>query len=190
LLNHPLENRHGTERRSSPGRSRSPKASANKLVPLILGVNVLMMGAVLFMVMRKPAAAAAPARSAWRRQQRQRTRRSHRGWAWNCAWTYPAPGPVLKLENFVIQLRGVDQDRYVRVAFDVEVTADADKEVVQAHLPQIRDSVITYFSDRTLDELRGSDGIERTKVALMKRLDEIVPGRRVHALYVTDFIIQ
>ena len=120
----------------APVVAAAPKASANKLVPLILGVNVLMMGAVLFMVMRKPAAAAAPA-------------------------------PV-----------------------SVEVTADADKEVVQAHLPQIRDSVITYFSDRTLDELRGSDGIERTKVALMKRLDEIVPGRRVHALYVTDFIIQ
>jgi len=25
--------------------------------------------------------------------------------------------------------------------------------------------VITYFSDRTLDELRGSEGIERTKLA-------------------------
>jgi flagellar FliL protein len=166
----------------------APKAgSSNKLVPLILGVNVLMMGAVMFFVMRKPSAAApapvaaeAPAPSA----------HGEAAGAASGAGHAPAPGPVLKLENFVIQLRGVDQDRYVRVAFDVEVTADVDKEVVQAHLPQIRDSVITYFSDRTLDELRGSDGIERTKLALMKRLDEIVPGRRVHALYVTDFIIQ
>jgi flagellar FliL protein len=92
-----------------------------------------------------------------------------------------SPGPILKLENFVIQLRGVDQDRYVRVAFDMEVGGDADREVVQARLPQIRDSVITYFSDRTLDELRGSEGIDRTKSALMKRLDEVVPGRRIHA---------
>jgi flagellar FliL protein len=72
----------------------------------------------------------------------------------------------------------------------MEVSADPDREVVQARLPQIRDSVITYFSDRTLDELRGSDGIERTKMALMKRLEDIVPGRRVRALYITDFIIQ
>jgi flagellar FliL protein len=166
----------------------APKAgSSNKLVPLILGVNVLMMGAVMFFVMRKPSAAApapvaaeAPAPSA----------HGEAAGAASGAGHAPAPGPVLKLENFVIQLRGVDQDRYVRVAFDVEVTSDADKDVVQARLPQIRDSVITYFSDRTLDELRGSEGIERTKVALMKRLDEIVPNRRVHALYVTDFIIQ
>jgi flagellar FliL protein len=167
----------------------APKAgSSNKLVPLILGVNVLMMGAVMFFVMRKPSAAPAPVAV-------EAAAPSGHGEATGAgAGTgpghAPAPGPVLKLENFVIQLRGVDQDRYVRVAFDVEVTADTDKEVVQARLPQIRDSVITYFSDRTLDELRGSDGIERTKIALMKRLDEIVPGRRVHALYVTDFIIQ
>jgi flagellar FliL protein len=154
----------------------------NKLVPIILVVNVAMMGAVLFMVMRKPAAAHAPAVvEAQAPGEHGEAAAGGHG---------PGPGPVLKLENFVIQLRGVDQDRYVRVAFDVEVTTDADKEVVQARLPQIRDSVITYFSDRTLDELRGSEGIERTKLALVKRLDEIVPGRRVRALYITDFIIQ
>ena len=175
----------------APVAAAAPKASANKLVPIILGVNVLMMGAVLFMVMRKPAAAAAPAPVSVEAPAAPSGHGEATGAGPGTAPGHtPAPGPVLKLENFVIQLRGVDQDRYVRVAFDVEVTADADKEVVQAHLPQIRDSVITYFSDRTLDELRGSDGIERTKVALMKRLDEIVPGRRVHALYVTDFIIQ
>jgi flagellar FliL protein len=174
----------------APVAAAAPKASANKLVPIILGVNVLMMGAVMFMVMRKPAAAAAPAPVSVEAPAPSGHGEAAGAGAGTGPGHAPAPGPVLKLENFVIQLRGVDQDRYVRVAFDVEVTSDADKDVVQARLPQIRDSVITYFSDRTLDELRGSDGIERTKVALMKRLDEIVPGRRVHALYVTDFIIQ
>jgi flagellar FliL protein len=148
----------------------------------MLVVNVAMMGAVLFMVMRKPSAASAPVIvEAPAAGEHGETAAGGHG---------PGPGPVLKLENFVIQLRGVDQDRYVRVAFDLEVTTDTDKEVVQSRLPQIRDSVITYFSDRTLDELRGSDGIERTKASLMKRLDDIVPGRRIRALYVTDFIIQ
>jgi len=164
---------------------KAPRAGANKLVPIMLVANVAMMGAVLFMVMRKPSAAAAPASvepAAAPGPHGESPPVAHAAGA--------APGPVLKLDNFVIQLRGVDQDRYVRVAFDMEVTSDADKEVIQARLPQIRDSVITYFSDRTLDELRGSEGIERTKTAIMKRLDEIVGGRRIHALYITDFIIQ
>ena len=165
----------------APVPTPTPRLGGSKLVPLILVVNVAMMGAVLFMVMRKPSASAPASVEAPAPSEHGEAAAGGHG---------PGPGPVLKLENFVIQLRGVDQDRYVRVAFDVEVTTDADKEVVQARLPQIRDSVITYFSDRTLDELRGSEGIERTKLALVKRLDEIVPGRRVRALYITDFIIQ
>jgi flagellar protein FliL len=167
----------------APVPAPAPRLGGSKLVPLILVVNVAMMGAVLFMVMRKPSASAPAPASVEAPAPSEHGEAAAGGHG-------PGPGPVLKLENFVIQLRGVDQDRYVRVAFDVEVTTDADKEVVQARLPQIRDSVITYFSDRTLDELRGSEGIERTKTALVKRLDEIVPGHRVRALYITDFIIQ
>jgi len=167
----------------APVPAPTPRLGGSKLVPLILVVNVAMMGAVLFMVMRKPSASAPAPASVEAPAPSEHGEAAAGGHG-------PGPGPVLKLENFVIQLRGVDQDRYVRVAFDVEVTTDADKEVVQARLPQIRDSVITYFSDRTLDELRGSEGIERTKLALAKRLDEIVPGHRVLALYITDFIIQ
>jgi flagellar FliL protein len=176
---------------AAPAAADAPKPArpgANKLVPIMLVVNVAMMGAVLFMVMRKPSARSSTTPSA---ESEPAAAPAAHGEAPAAAPTPGgAPGPVLKLENFVIQLRGVDQDRYVRVAFDMEVTAEGDKEVVQARLPQIRDSVITYFSDRTLDELRGSEGIERTKTALMKRLDEIVGGRRIHALYITDFIIQ
>ena len=168
----------------------TPPKSGNKLVPLLLGVNVLMMGVVLFVVMRKPssasAAAAAPEPPAAHGEKGEAPAPA----AGAAAHGGGAPGPILKLENFVIQLRGVDQDRYVRVSFDMEVTSDPDREVVQSRLPQIRDSVISYFSDRSLDELRGSEGIERTKTAIMKRLEEIVPGRRVRALYLTDFIIQ
>jgi flagellar FliL protein len=100
------------------------------------------------------------------------------------------PGPMVKLENFVIQLKAVDSERYVRVAFDLELAAEPDKDVIQARLSHIRDSIISYFSDRTLDELRGSDGMDHIKQTLLKRLDGVVPGHRIKAIYITDFIIQ
>lgn len=166
----------------------APKSGGgNKLVFIILGMNVLMMAAVLFVVLRKPAGPA-PAHAATPASAEKAE--GPTGEHAPGAPSPPKPGPILKLENFVIQLRGVDQDRYVRVSFDIEVSADIDREAVQARLPQIRDSIITFFSDRTLDELRGSEGIERTKVSIMKRMEEIVPGRRVRAIYITDFIIQ
>jgi flagellar protein FliL len=172
---------------AAPAAAATPAKGGNKLVPIMLVANVAMMGVVMFMVMRKPSSASAtpvaePAPQGEKGEKGEGASPS--------APRAGALGPILKLENFVIQLRGIDQDRYVRVSFDMEVTSDPDREVVQARLPQIRDSVISYFSDRSLDELRGSEGIEKTKTAIMKRLEEIVPGRRVRALYLTDFIIQ
>jgi flagellar FliL protein len=176
---------------AAPAPAAAPSRSGgNKLIPILLVVNVAMMGAVLFMVMRKSSSPASASTAASAPAAEPASSGGHGEAAPAGRGQGQAPGPILKLENFVIQLRGVDQDRYVRVSFDMEVNADPDREVVQARLPQIRDSVITYFSDRTLDELRGSDGIERTKMAIMKRLEDIVPGHRVRALYITDFIIQ
>jgi flagellar FliL protein len=174
------------EAAAAPAAAKS--GGGSKLIFAILGVNVLMMGVVLVVVLRKPAShASAPAEPAPAAEKAEGAPAGEHGAA---PGGTPKPGPILKLENFVIQLRGVDQDRYVRVSFDIEVAADIDRDAVQSRLPQIRDSVITFFSDRTLDELRGSEGIERTKMSIMKRMEEIVPGRRIRALYITDFIIQ
>lgn len=174
------------EEAASAQAAPAPKSGGNsKLIFIVLGMNVLMMGAVMFVVMRKPASHAATPVEAVASAAKSEGPAGEHG-----APGSPKPGPILKLENFVIQLRGVDQDRYVRVSFDIEVGADIDREAVQTRLPMIRDSVISFFSDRTLDELRGSEGIERTKMSIMKRMEEIIPGRRVRALYITDFIIQ
>jgi flagellar protein FliL len=169
-----------TEATTASPPAPAPK-SGSKLVPMILVANLAMMSVVLVFVMRKPAAA---------HPEPGANPEAAGAAGEHGPGTPPGPGPILKLENFVIQLRGVDQDRYIRLAFDIEVSTEADREVVQKRLAQIRDTVISYFSDRTLDELRGSEGIERTKAAIIKRLDEIVPGRRIRALYITDLIIQ
>jgi flagellar FliL protein len=179
------------EEAASAQAAAAPKSGGgNKLIFIILGMNVLMMVVVLFVVLRKPAGPAPAHAETPAPAEKTEGPAGERGPGTPGAPGTPKPGPILKLENFVIQLRGVDQDRYVRVSFDLEVAADLDREAVQVRLPQIRDSVISYFSDRTLDELRGSEGIERTKVSIMKRMEEIVPGRRVRAIYITDFIIQ
>jgi len=164
------------------------KAGGGKLLPLLLVMNTALIGGVLFFVMKRPAQVAAkpstegaPAEGAEGAGADGKPR-PIKG--------YIIPGPILKLENFVIQLKTVDQDRYVRVAFDIEVENDQDKEAINHHLSHIRDQVISYFADRTLEELRGSEAMERTKASLIKRIDQVVPGHRIKNLFITDFIIQ
>jgi flagellar FliL protein len=172
------------------GEAAAPRpAPKSKLIPLLLIVNTALMGGVLFLVLKRPAAApAAPGGEAAGAE-------AHEGGAAETDKSGKRvdsnkPGPILPLEPFVIQVRAADMERYLRITFNLEIITEADKDPILDRMPLLRDSVIAYFSDRTLDELRGSDGIERLKSAILKRFDDIVPGRRVRNLYITEFVTQ
>jgi flagellar FliL protein len=97
---------------------------------------------------------------------------------------------MVKLPDFVVHLRNPDADRYARMSFDVEVFADSDKDRVNGALPRIRDAFISYLSDRTLEDLRGSEGLSRTKESLQTILRQTCPDARIRALYISDFVVQ
>jgi flagellar protein FliL len=192
-----------------------PAAGPSKLVPMILVANTVLMGVVLVVVLlhkpapaggasppAKPAAAAANAKAEGKEgKEGEGHGEGHGEGAAAKGEGAPeqpgdpsdpagAPGPILKLENFIIQLRGTDTDRYVRVAFDLELASEADRSPVQARMPHIRDAIISYFSDRSLDELRGSEGMDRIKTAVLKKLEEIAGGKRVRSVFITELVIQ
>jgi flagellar FliL protein len=184
--------------------------SPSKLIPMILIANTVLMGAVLAVVLlRKPqsgVAIAAPAaktdkghgessEGAAGKEGSKEEGNGHGEAAGHGEATAPgdpggAPGPILKLENFIIQLRGTDTDRYVRVAFDLELVSEADRAAIQSRMPHIRDAIISYFSDRSLDELRGSEGMDRIKLAVAKKLDDILAAHRVRSVFITELVIQ
>jgi flagellar FliL protein len=176
-----------------------PVDKGNKLVPMILVANTVLMGAVLGVVLlRKPSAAGATAAAepasavAGKPGEEGTAKGDGHGKSEPAAAADPngAPGPILKLENFIIQLRGTDTDRYVRVAFDLELGSESDRAAVQARMPHIRDAIISYFSDRALDELRGSEGMDRIKQAVSKKLDDILAAHRVRSVFITELVIQ
>jgi flagellar FliL protein len=96
----------------------------------------------------------------------------------------------MRLDGFIVQVRSADGDRYAHLTVEVEVGSEGDKKAFESRMPRIRDAVIGYLSDRTEDELRGSEGLTQMKDALVKKIDEIVPGHRVRGLFTTEFIIQ
>jgi flagellar FliL protein len=99
-------------------------------------------------------------------------------------------GPTAKMADFVIHLRDSEVDRYARISFEVELATEADKTRLEKFMPRIRDGFISYLSDRTLDELRGSEQVRKQKAALQEQLRELAPGVKVRALYITDLVIQ
>jgi flagellar basal body-associated protein FliL len=103
------------------------------------------------------------------------------------------PGPMLRMEPLIIQLRRAENDngeRYLRVAFDLEMRTETDRSMLLSRQARINDSLISYFSDRTAGELRGGSGLTVLKEALLDRLKPILPGHLPRMVYITDFLIQ
>jgi len=101
----------------------------------------------------------------------------------------PAAKPTVKVAEFIVKLKDADDDRYAKFSFDLEVKNEPHKVAVTAAMPKVRDSFISYLSDRTADELRGSEGLTKIKHDLMQKLDEVVP-HKVRNLYISDFVVQ
>ena len=99
------------------------------------------------------------------------------------------PGPTLHLSDFTARLHG-EGDRYARLSLEIEVANDKDKEEITGHIPQIRDSFISLLADSSLDDLNGSEGINKVKDRLKDRLTQLVPSPKIRGLYITDLVVQ
>jgi flagellar FliL protein len=166
-----------------------PPASKSKALPILLVINTLLLTGVLIFVMKRPAAHAGPEGKAAEGggehgEEKDKAAASHG------AEEAAGPGPTIRFDNLTVQLKSLDVDRYAHLGLEIEVSDEAAKGSVERKIAPIRDAILSYLSDRTPDELRGSDGLKQIKDAMIKKLDELVPGHRIRALYITDFIIQ
>ena len=168
-------------------------APKSKLIPLLLGVNTLLViGVVAFTLLRKPPVAGpahAPEAAAEHGEAAKEGEHGEKA-ADGPAGKPSGVGPTVALENFVVQLRAVEAEKYAHITIEIELSDEKDKEVVSNYMPRIRDNIIGYLADRTADEMRGSEGMGNVKAQVLQRLQEVVPGRRVRSVYVTSFIVQ
>ena len=182
-----------TEEKAAP-KGSGAGGGMGKLVPPLLLVNTLLLAAVLAMLFLK-----LPAKHGGGGQGGGAEGGGEKAAGGEKASADPHakadgkgthPGPTLRLPDFVVHLRDADSERYARVSFEMEVQDEKAKETLTVNMPKIRDVFLSYLSDRSAEELRGSDAIARVKDTLTKKLSEVVPGAPVRSLYVTDLIVQ
>jgi len=168
-------------------------AGGGKLVPVLLVVNSLLLAGVLALLLLRPPGAAPHAAAADKGGEHAAAAQAEhagKGGEKGKDGKEALPGPTLRMPDFVVHLRDVDADRYARVSFEMEVADEKGKEAVTLRMPQIRDAFLSYLSDRTAEDLRGSEAIGRVKAALGQKLAEVAPGTPVRGLYVTELVVQ
>lgn len=100
------------------------------------------------------------------------------------------PGPIVKLDDFVVQLRNPEFDRYMRISFQLVAMSNNVVADLERAEPRIRDAFIAYLSDRTFEEMRGSQGLARAKQELMRHAIESAPKDSIKELLITNYVVQ
>lgn len=105
--------------------------------------------------------------------------------------TQPATvGPMVKVDEFIVNIISGDTPHYVKAAFTLELTAiDAVPEVEQ-RMPQIRDTILLLIGNKTYEELQDLQGKKQLKAELLSRINAFLVTGKVQSIYFTNFVVQ
>jgi flagellar FliL protein len=99
-------------------------------------------------------------------------------------------GPLVELEDFVVNITDREQTRYLKVSITLEAADKKTKSEVENRLPQVRDTIIFQVSGKTYDQLRDLEGKKQLQAELIMSLNELLDKGRVQRLFFTEFVVQ
>lgn len=95
---------------------------------------------------------------------------------------------------FVLNLAGGRGTHFMQVRAQLAVGSKEDAEAVTTHMPVVRNTMIMYFSGKTIEEARSVQQREvwrrELQAELQAQLKELTQREIVRGLYFTGFVIQ
>jgi flagellar FliL protein len=97
---------------------------------------------------------------------------------------------VFALDPFVLNL--ADQGRYLKVTIQFEVSDESMVESVENRTPQLRDTIITLVSSKSLNSISSPEGKFQLKDEVLFRANQIMGMEKdiFKNLYFTEFVMQ
>jgi len=101
-----------------------------------------------------------------------------------------AQSSIVALDPFVLNL--ADHGRYLKVTIQFEINDDSLKDLVQTKTPQLRDTIITLVSIKSLNSISSPEGKFQLKDEVLFRANQIMGMNKdvFKNLYFTEFVMQ
>lgn len=99
-------------------------------------------------------------------------------------------GPMIDIENFVVNLLDKENTRYLKASVTLELNSPETSEEVTQRMAQIRDAILLLSSNKTFDDLRDLQGKMQLRAELIETLNKILLQGKVTHVYFTNFVIQ
>ena len=99
-------------------------------------------------------------------------------------------GPLVTMEDFVVNIMHKDSTRFLKVGITMEVDGKESKEAISNRMPQITDAVLLHVGNKRFDEIKDLQGKMQLKADLLARIRQLSGKGEVVNLFFTDFVVQ
>ncbi len=99
-------------------------------------------------------------------------------------------GPMVNIEEFVVNIISGDTPHYVKASLTVEVSGEGVQNEVEQRMPQVRDAVLLLIGNKTYEELQDLQGKRQLKAELTSKINSFLQTGKVRAIYFTNFVVQ
>ena len=104
--------------------------------------------------------------------------------------TTSGDGYSLHLEPFVVNLADTEDNRFLRIGIDLELTKPLPGKESGPPVARIRDCVIFVLSTWQSNSLLAPDGKQKLKDEVLHALQDRVPELGIKEVYFTEFLVQ
>jgi len=102
----------------------------------------------------------------------------------------PAIGPMVNIEEFIVNIISSDTAHYVKASLTVELSNEQVKAEVEQRMPQMRDAVLLLIGNKTFEELQDLQGKKQLKAELISKMNSFLRSGKVTSVYFTNFVVQ
>jgi flagellar FliL protein len=156
---------------------------SNKVMIIILGVVVLMMGmmgAGFFMLWSKMSATVAQVQNAEGSEQTQREE----------AEKEASIGPLYKMDTLIVNLADQGGKRYLRVTMELELSSAEVQEEIEKRMPQLRDAILMILPTKQYVDISSTQGKIALRDEILNKMNSYLKKGSIATIYFTEFVVQ
>ncbi len=101
-----------------------------------------------------------------------------------------AIGPMVNINDFIINILDKNETRYLKAAITIEVHNPETAVEITERMAQIRDAILLLIGNKTYAELSDLQGKLQLRAEIIARLNKILTKGKVKGIYFTEFVVQ
>lgn len=99
---------------------------------------------------------------------------------------------IVELPPFIVNLADTEQARYLRMTVSLGIEGEEGKSEKpdQLFITRVRNTILAVLSDKKSEEILSVEGKSKLRKQLLEAAQAASEEPKVHAIYITDFIVQ